>query len=121
MFLRIHIILFALATGSVLLSIWWSYFTVCSVMDESDDEDEVIEVFKKRILQTHTTGFIGLLFICLPPATSAIVAGALNLHTYLILEQQQCCASFISSRSGYVDLYVNFTLTKLGSFVETNI
>lgn len=46
------------------------------------------------------------LFVLVPTAIATIVAGVVNAHTYLVLGQQNCYASFVSSRLGYLDAYL---------------
>jgi hypothetical protein len=56
-----------------------------------------------------------------PTIIALIVAGATNNYSYLILGQKHCYASFVSSRSGYLNKYIVEVSVKLGVFFGLNV
>jgi hypothetical protein len=61
----------------------------------------------KRIMQTFFDNL--LLFLCITivsfAAIGTVMSAIINRYNFLLLGQQHCYASYVSSRFGYVDLY----------------
>jgi len=59
--------------------------------------------------------------ILLPTVVGVIMSAILNSHSYLILGQQHCYASFVSSSSGYLNVDIVSASTKLATFLGLNV
>jgi hypothetical protein len=61
----------------------------------------------------------GLLLL---PNIAGMIGGAiLNDHNYLMLQQGECFASYVSGRLGYVEIYIPEWTRKLATWLGLNI
>lgn len=60
------------------------------------------------------------LFVVLPVFAGFLMSSILNGHSYLVLGQKGCYASFVSSRWGYLDLYLVEWEVKLATLIGLN-
>lgn len=64
----------------------------------------------------------GVVAICviIPSLVGMILAGTVNGHSYLLLGQNSCYASFVSARFGYLDDYWVNWIIKLSTWFGLN-
>jgi hypothetical protein len=72
-------------------------------------------------LAAQSISYVLMWIMQLPTIIALIVAGSTNNHSYLILGQKHCYASFVSSRSGYMNAYIVEASVKLGVFFGLNV
>jgi hypothetical protein len=68
--------------------------------------------------------YIGLIIgmtIWFPTVAAVILAAVLNKYDYLLLEQQHCYASYVSSRWGYINIYILEWTTKVTTWLGVNV
>lgn len=118
-FLRLHSLMFACATagflGGLLERFDISKGEISLNVVPGDDISQ-----NNRQIKTPITDLIQALvsvMIILPAAVGIIVASALNGHSYLVLGQHGCYASYVSSRFAYLDLYLVEWKIKLGVWI----
>lgn len=81
-------------------------------------------IMERRVIarEAHTAAGVLICAVVLGPLVAgAIMAGILNSHSYLILGQKGCYASFVSSRSAYLNVYVIDWTTKIGAWIGVNV
>ena len=106
-FLSLHNVIFSLAIlgfATAAVAVWKDNKVRYTAARTSADI-----YWQPPLLQTKVGRYLGVgvsLFVLVPTAIATIVAGVVNAHTYLVLGQQNCYASFVSSRLGYLDAYL---------------
>ena len=106
-FLSLHNVIFSLAIlgfATAAVAVWKDNKVRYTAARTSAD------IYRQPpLLQTKVGRYLGVgvsLFVLVPTTIATIVAGVVNAHTYLVLGQQNCYASFVSSRLGYLDAYL---------------
>ena len=79
--------------------------------DNNEDNARSIEKWLKWIVAV---------FIILPVGIGVIIAAAVNSHSFLLLGQKGCYASFVSGRFGYFDLVYRSWETRLLTWAGLN-
>lgn len=58
--------------------------------------------------------------VIIPLLVGVILAGTVNGHSYLLLGQEHCYASFVSARFGYIDDYWVLWIVKFSTWLGLN-
>ena len=144
-FLRLHVVVFAVSTIGIVVAYFYILNTpevqerpISGPVEIPPDVPphqhefyirgiELINYFDAREQATAGTHVgRGLMYtikglILLPTFVGVIMSAILNSHSYLILGQQHCYASFVSSRSGYLNVDIVSVSTKLATFLRLNV
>lgn len=93
----------------------------------SSGEDSINRSFLSRLIARlksklfqYIAWVIGVT-VLVPTVTGAIMASILNHNNYLLLDQEQCSASFVNSRLGYLNIYIHEWTVKLEQWLGLNI
>lgn len=125
-FVRLHSVMLACGTLGVFIA-----FTTLTHNFNPTGTRIAFDITKKRLSEDDTKQIDVTLTIerinsfiagcvVMPAVAGVIVAGVLNGHSYLVLGQKQCYASFVSARFGYIDLYLVEWKIKLATWIGLN-
>jgi len=119
-FVRIHSIIFASGTLGILIAI----IIYISMTEDIKISNFAIafRVYRRASVRVNfysITILQTVVAICViaPALVGVIMSAVINGHSYLILGQHECYASFVSGRYGYIDQYFTEWKIKLATWI----
>jgi hypothetical protein len=116
-FLRFHIIIFAFAS---FVAAYLALFIDGGEGRRPLWKMTVDEVQSEMKAQTRLRKYCIFLSLVLPNLAGVLCAGILNRYSYLLFSQQNCWASYVSGRFGYVDIEFHDWTRRIATWIGLN-